>query len=86
MLRGAASRVGPLALRLREETCYFQEGAHLKRGGSVNDTTPVRGPLLGEIPCIVPWLQLFHGEKFTLHRDLSPQTTDVSTFWTGPRE
>ena len=34
MLRGAASRVGPLPLRLRE-------GAKLKRGGSVNDTTPV---------------------------------------------
>ena len=42
MLRGAASRDGPLALRLREGTRYFQEGAHLKRrgGGSVNDTTP----------------------------------------------
>ena len=33
MLRRAATRVGPLALRLRE-------GAHLKLGeGSVNDTT-----------------------------------------------
>ena len=29
MLRGAASRVGPLALRLREGARYFQEGAHL---------------------------------------------------------
>ena len=35
VLRGAASRVGPLTLRLRE-------GAKLKGGrGSVNDTTPV---------------------------------------------
>ena len=44
MLRGTASRVGPLALRLREGACYFfQDGAHLKLGGaegSVNDTTP----------------------------------------------
>ena len=29
VLRGAASRVGPLALRLREGVRYFQEGAHL---------------------------------------------------------
>ena len=36
MLRGAASRVGPLALRLREGARYFQEGAHLKtEGGGV---------------------------------------------------
>ena len=37
MLAGAASRVGPLPLRLRE-------GAHLKRGvggGLVSDTSPV---------------------------------------------
>ena len=41
MLRGAASRVGSLALRLKEGARYFQEGAHLNRGGgSVNDTTP----------------------------------------------
>ena len=48
MLRGAASRVGPLALRLREGACYFQEGTHLKQGGgSVNDTTAV------PVPCSV---------------------------------
>ena len=44
MLREAASRVKPLALRLRGSR-YFQEGTHLKRGGgevSVNDTTPER--------------------------------------------
>ena len=35
MLRGAASRVGPLALRLREGAHYFQEDTHLKRGGGV---------------------------------------------------
>ena len=35
MLRGAASRVGPLALCLREGARYFQEGAKLKRGGGV---------------------------------------------------
>ena len=46
MLRGAASRVGPLALRLREGARYFQEGAHLKRGGPANDTTPVHAAIL----------------------------------------
>ena len=40
MLRGAASRVGPLALRLREGGCYFQEDPTYYGGGSVNDTTP----------------------------------------------
>ena len=41
MLGAAASRVGPLAPRLREEACYFQEGVHLSRARvSVNDTTP----------------------------------------------
>ena len=33
MLRGAASRVGPLALRLRKAR-YFQDGAHLLQGVS----------------------------------------------------
>ena len=33
VVRGATSRVGPLALRLREGSHYFQEGAHLKREG-----------------------------------------------------
>ena len=47
MLRGAASRVGPLPLRLREGTQlnrYKWAGAKLKwetPRGSVNDTTPV---------------------------------------------
>ena len=45
MLRGAASRVGPLPLTLREGAhlkCYKWACAKLKRGGgSVNDTTPV---------------------------------------------
>ena len=46
MLRGAASRVGSLPLRLREGAhlkCYKWAGAKLKRGGGglVNDTTPV---------------------------------------------
>ena len=46
MLRGAASRVGPLPLRLREGAhlkCYKWAGAKLKRGGGglVNDTTQV---------------------------------------------
>ena len=44
MLRGAASRVGPLPLRLREGAhlkCYKWAGAKLKRGGLVKDTTPV---------------------------------------------
>ena len=38
MLRGAASRVGPLPLRLREGAhlkCYKWVGAKLKRGGEV---------------------------------------------------
>ena len=41
VLRGAASRAGPLPLRLRE-------GAHLKRVRSVNDTTP--GPSTASRP------------------------------------
>ena len=32
MLRGAASRVGPLPLSLREGAHNFQDGAKLKRG------------------------------------------------------
>ena len=40
MLRGAASRVGPLALKLRERPVYFSIGSHLLQG-SVNDTTLV---------------------------------------------
>ena len=43
MLRGAASRDGPLPLRLREGAHlkhYRWAGAKLKRGRSVNDTTP----------------------------------------------
>ena len=36
MLRVAASRVGPLALRLTEGVCYFQEGGRLITGGLVN--------------------------------------------------
>ena len=45
MLRGAASRVGPLPLRLREGAHlkhYKWASAKLKRGGGglVNDTTP----------------------------------------------
>ena len=39
MLRGAASRVGTLALRLRKGAHYFQEDPTYY-GGLVNDTTP----------------------------------------------
>ena len=44
MLREAASRVGPLPLRLREGAHlnhYKWASAKLKWGGLVNDTTPV---------------------------------------------
>ena len=43
MLRGAASRVGPLALRLREGggPHYFQEDL-TRYGGLVNDSSPVK--------------------------------------------
>ena len=41
MLRRAASRVGPLALRLREGGPLFSGGCPLKTGGAANDTTPV---------------------------------------------
>ena len=42
MLREAASRVGPLTLRLREGAHYFEEDP-THYGGLVNDTTPVQG-------------------------------------------
>ena len=44
MLRGATSRVGPLALRLREGARFFQEDPTCYGwggGGLANDTTPV---------------------------------------------
>ena len=41
VLRGAAYRVGPLALRLREGP-LFSVGGPLKTGGLVNDTTLVQ--------------------------------------------
>ena len=45
VLRGAASRVGPLALRLREGGPLFSGGCPLKTGGggSVNDNTSGTG-------------------------------------------
>ena len=49
VLRVAASRVPPLALRLREGAHYFQAWAHLLWGGLVNDTTLVIYGKLGGI-------------------------------------
>ena len=41
MLRVAASRVGPLALRLKEGPIIFRLGStYYNGGGLVNDTTP----------------------------------------------
>ena len=40
VLRVAASRVPPLALRLRERAHYFQGQGPFIMGGLVNDTTP----------------------------------------------
>ena len=41
VLRVATTRVGPLALRLREGFYYFQEGStYYGGGGSLKDTTP----------------------------------------------
>ena len=52
MIRGAASRVGPLPLKLREGAhlkCYKWAGAMLKwGGGSVNNTTPATRTLVTE--------------------------------------
>ena len=42
MLRGAASRVGPLALKLTEGSPLFSGGGRLITGGLVNDSTPER--------------------------------------------
>ena len=53
MLRGAASRVGPLPPRLRDGAHLTRDkwaGAKLKRGGGlVNDTTPVPHIFQGQV-------------------------------------
>ena len=60
MLRVAASRVPPLALRLREGAHYFQAWAHLLWGGGlVNHTTPGQGQGPGRMGCMV-LIRTFH--------------------------
>ena len=75
MLRGAASRVGPLPLRLRKGAhfkCYKWAGVKLKQEVLVNDTTlatPMRPPLYLKVVQLLcgQHSQMLYNPKCTQH-------------------